>query len=137
MTPTDIDVLMNRYFDNDLTDAEEEMLFLHLSRSQESRTVFAALKTVYGALQHPAAVTYPASLDRKLGALNVGQNVPRPMQKSITISIPSAVYSIGAVVMMSFFIYVVGVIQERNISAKYLHSFNAAGQQRAFSPNIN
>ncbi len=105
MTTTDIESLMNRYFDNDLTDAEEGILFLHLGSSQESRSVFAALKSVHGALQHPAGVTYPVSLDRKLGALNAGQNDPRPQKKSITLSVPSAILSGVLIFMMSILFF--------------------------------
>ena len=93
MTTTDVESLMNRYFDKDLTDAEEGMLFLHLGSSKESRALFADMKMVHEALQHPAAVTYPASLDRKLGALNVRQTASHPLQKSLTLSVPSAILS--------------------------------------------
>lgn len=116
MNTTDVELLMNRYFDNDLSDAEEGILFLHLGSSKESRTLFADLKVVHEALQHPAAVTYPASLEQKLGVLNVGQIIPSTMQKSITFSMPSAILSGLLIAMMSLLLFLTVSPKQQSIT---------------------
>ena len=105
MTTREIELLMNRYFDNDLPDSEAEKLFSLLSASQESRMLFAGMKAVYESLLQPPPIesgSFPDGIDQKFALLNFGAARKPLMARRFTISVPSAMLSGLLLFMISF-----------------------------------
>lgn len=73
MLTDDQALLMNRFLEEELTDAEETELFRLLSESAEARRMFAALREVKNSLTTvPEIGPFPASVDKRFSFLSVG-----------------------------------------------------------------
>ena len=124
MTTNDVTLLMNKYFDNEATDAELKELFLHLSESEESRTLFVDMKRVNESLMQKPDFEFPKEIDQKFAVLGMKEKHQPILSRQFTISVSSAIYSVGAVIVMSLFIYVMGAIQEKEIAERYRQTMN-------------
>jgi hypothetical protein len=102
MTTDHASLLMNKYFDNETSDDEMRELFLHLSRSEESRTLFAGMKQVQDALMRAPGIDVPRELDEKFSSLMMVPAERSILQRQFTISLPSALLSGFVVCLLSF-----------------------------------
>ncbi|HLP18435.1 MAG TPA: hypothetical protein VK470_19405 [Bacteroidota bacterium] len=94
MTTDDASVLMNKFLDNEATDAEMRNLFLDLSESHEHRALFACMMTVNDTLLAPEALAYPPSIDRSLSALAMrDEDAPALSGQTMIASLPSSMLS--------------------------------------------
>jgi hypothetical protein len=102
MTTDHASLLMNRYFDNEASDDEMRELFLHLSQSEESRTLFAGMKRVQDVLMSTHGIDVPHALDEKFSSLAMLPAERSVLQRQFTISLPSALLSGFVVCLLSF-----------------------------------
>ncbi|HLP18187.1 MAG TPA: hypothetical protein VK470_18150 [Bacteroidota bacterium] len=94
MTTDDASVLMNKFLDNEATDAEMRDLFFELGQSREHRALFARMKTVNDTLLAPEALAYPPSIDRSLSALAMRDEDGTPLlEQTMLVSLPSSMLS--------------------------------------------
>lgn len=91
--------------DNELHAEEQSSVFRHLSECGECRTYFQRTQRVSRAMHQLPDRSVPRSMDQKFGILGAG------LQERPTVSVRSAVVSIGAVLLMTVFIYIIGTAQ--------------------------
>lgn len=104
----------------DCTAGDETLaaVFRHLSDCSECRKFYVETNAVHSAMHRFPYVKTPAELDRKLSVLGMESGTPHK-KVSVTFSVPSALYSVGAVLMLLLFIYAMGSFQERNLSTGF------------------
>ncbi|NUN69366.1 MAG: zf-HC2 domain-containing protein [Bacteroidetes bacterium] len=115
--------------DNELTLPQQRELFLHMAECDDCRTFFLHLSSIRSAAGRMAAGTVPEELDRAFSALAMGSQRGITRSATVTLSLRSVVYSIGAVIMMTLFIYAAGTIQEENLAQQYKQSIRVIDQQ--------
>ncbi len=99
---------------DDALDAEEQStVFRHLSECEECRTFFQRTQRVSRAMQRLTDTPVPEAMDQKFGILGAGLQV-RP-----TGSLRSALVSVGAVLVMTVFIYIIGTVQAEGGMQQY------------------
>jgi anti-sigma factor RsiW len=99
---------------DDVLDAEEQStVFRHLSDCEECRTFFQRTQRVSRAMHRLTDSPVPDAMDQKFGILDAGLQV-RP-----TASLRSALVSVGAVLLMSVFIYIIGTVQAEGTMQQY------------------
>lgn len=103
-------------------------VFRHLSDCADCRKFYADTHAVHEATRRFQHAKAPAELDQKLGVLGMESGYPHK-KISVTFSVPSALFSVGAVLMMVLFIYAVGSIQERNLSANFQRTMEQMHQR--------
>lgn len=106
-TADDHALLMSRFLEEELTDAEERDLFRVLSESADARTTFAALRTVKSALSVPLppdTPPVPAATDERFAILTPGP-IPVPGAVRAPVSSPSVLLSlIGSALVIVMFL---------------------------------
>jgi len=75
MTSAHASLLMNKFFDDEATDAELKDLFLHIGENDRDRATFAAMKRVIDTLAAPQVVEFPHAIDDALSSLAMGTDV--------------------------------------------------------------
>lgn len=119
------------WLDEELPPEELTPLFAHLAGCELCRDFLTRAKAVHHAAQRMNVIAAPELLDKKFGVLAMGIERQHPSGKTVTISVPSVLYSVGAAVMMLLFIYVFGSYQERNIASQYQQPVNWPQQNGA------
>ena len=128
---------ISQFMDNELPKEQQQALFRHLSECELCREFFSDTKTIHDTVKELAYDPVPHEMDRKFEVLGMKETASHFRNRTLTISIPTAVYSIGAVIMMTLFMYVVGNIQEKNLSDQFLQSVNISRQQQTISFDVN
>jgi len=123
--------------DNELSPQQQRELFLHMAECDDCRTFFLHASVIRHAAGSMAAVSVPDELDRKFSALAMESKRSAIGSASVTVSLPSILYSLGAVIMMTVFVYVVGTIQEESLAQQYKQSIHVTGQQNEISVERN
>jgi hypothetical protein len=106
MTPEAAEELMNKFYDNEATDAEARELFLYLSQSEDARSLFIAMNTVQDALRSRPVGTIPSAVDQRLSALLMTPPRSPFMQRTIAVSMPSAILSAFVVCLMTLMLFI-------------------------------
>lgn len=99
--------------DDALDTEEQSMVFRHLSECEECRTFFQRTQRLSRAMHRLPDVPVPHALDLKFSMLGAG------LQERPASPVRSAVVSIGAVLLMSFFIYIIGTVQAEATLQQY------------------
>ncbi len=127
---------ISQLLDNELLSEELQPMFQHLSECEECRTFFLHTKEIHDSAKSLEYVAAPKSIDQKFAVLGMEQQQSF-LSRKFTISVPSALYSVGAAIVMSVFIYVVGNIQEKSLLSQYRQTMNYTGQLQVSSSNNN
>lgn len=128
---------ISQLLDNELSAGELQSMFRHLSECEECRTFFLRAKEIHDSIQSLEYSTAPNEIDQKFAVLGMEEQSHSIFSRKFTISVPSALYSVGAAIIMSLFIYVVGNIQEKSLLSQYQQTMSFTGQLRAGSSNNN
>jgi hypothetical protein len=123
--------------DNELPEASTPLLFGHLAECIECRHYFLRSQTIHNAAQRLERAPVPEALDKKFGVLSMGAQPQKTPERTITLSVPSLVYSLGTMVMLTFFIYLLGSLQEKSLAAQYRHSMSGPGAYQQSSSQMN
>lgn len=115
---------ISQLLDNELPAGELQPMFRHLSECEECRKFFMQTKTIHDSVRGMEYVVTPNEIDQKFAVLAMGQKQQSLLSRQFTISVPSVIYSIGAVIVLSVFIYVSGTIQEKYIAEQYRQTMN-------------
>jgi hypothetical protein len=106
MTNEEAALRMCAYYDDECTDGEEQELFLHLSVSAHSRSLFRAMGGMKETLRSKPADGYPDAIDERLSSLLM---TPRPaslMHRTVTMSVPSVLLTVFVVCLLSLTMFV-------------------------------
>ncbi|MBI2428913.1 MAG: hypothetical protein HYV29_08985 [Ignavibacteriales bacterium] len=117
-------VQISQFLDNELPQELLQPLFYHLGECEECRNFFVRTKVVHEGAKNVEYAAVPKELDEKFAVLEMGEKNVSLMNRKFTISVPTAIYSIGAVIVMVLFIYVSGTIQEKQIAEQYRQTMN-------------
>ncbi|MDP1675299.1 MAG: zf-HC2 domain-containing protein [Bacteroidota bacterium] len=109
---------ISQLLDNELRAEELQPMFQHLSECEECRKFFLQTKDIHDSAKTLEYITAPKVIDQKFAVLGMEQQQSF-LSRKFTISVPSAIYSIGAVIVLMLFIYVSGTIQEKQIAEQY------------------
>ena len=127
---------VSQFLDNELPTSMLQPMFQHLSECDVCRTFFVNSNTIHDTAQKIKEENAPEPLDRKFVALGMTKAISKFQNRSLTIPVPSVVYSIGTVIVMTLFIYIVGSLQEKNLLSQYRQTMSYTGQFR-ISSNSN
>ncbi len=128
---------ISQFLDTELRSVELQSMFLHLSECEECRTFFIQTKEIHDGVKSIEYIAAPEIIDQKFAVLGMEQTQQSILSRRFTISVPSALYSVGAAIVMSLFIYVVGNIQEKSLLSQYRQTMNYTGQLQVSSSNNN
>jgi anti-sigma factor RsiW len=108
----------------DVTLQEEllQELFRHLADCAGCRTYFVHTNAIRNAVRSLPYESAPDILNAKFDVLTIGAEHRFLKERTVSISFPSVLYSVGAAILMGLFIYTVGIFQERNMSMHYQQS---------------
>ena len=140
MTTDKAALLMNRYFDNEATDDELRELFLHLSESQEQRSLLATMKQVHETLIRKPDIDFPEGIDHTFSVLGMGDHKKPLMSRRFTISVPSAMLSAFVICLLSLVLYSVVSkslsYQQANEQRSVMNSMSLYGTE-SYHPNYD
>lgn len=125
-------MLMSRFLEGELNDAEEQELFRLLGESSDAREMFAAMRKVQSALAAPAvleAADFPDSADRRMSLVTASTF----QEKRISLSIPRMLYTAATMILMFLYIYGMSRVQQEHQLSQYqlgiLAATSASAQQ--------
>lgn len=79
----------------------------------------------------------PDELDRKFSLLSYGISRQPMLKRTVSISLPSMLFSVGVLFFMSVFIYLFSTIQGERYASQYRQTFSVSRQAAAFSADVN
>ncbi len=115
---------ISQFLDNELRSEELQPMFQHLGECKECGTFFLHTKEIHDSAKSLEYVASPKGIDQKFAVLGMEQPQKSILSRKFTISVSSAIYSVGAFIAMVLFIYVSGTIQEKQIAAQYRQAMN-------------
>lgn len=106
MESSELKNIINQYFDNELSKAEEVLLFTQLSQDEEARIYFKEMNTLRG-ITDLTIEEYPEKLDEKVysGISNVHDVVPLFQGRSKVYTAFSYVFALILLAVSIFFYY--------------------------------
>ena len=128
---------ISQLLDNELSPELLPPLFQHLGNCEECRNYFVQTKSVHDAVKKLEYVAVPSEMDDKFAVLEMGEKKVSWINRKFTISVSSMFYSIGVAIIMTLFIYAVGIIQEKSLIAQYQQTMNFSWHNSAASHNSN
>jgi hypothetical protein len=128
---------ISQLLDNELAGGFVQPLFQHLAECEECRTFFLRANAIQEAAKGLKPVSVPGEIDRKFSVLAIGDQRSTILNRTITISIPSVIMSVGALIMMTLCIYIIGSIQEKNLTAQYQRSDSVVRSNHSLFNDVN
>lgn len=106
MENSEIKIVINQYFDNELSKAEEVLLFTQLSQDEEARIYFKEMNTLRG-ITDLTIEEYPERLDEKVysGLSSFNEVIPFFSDRSKLISAVSYAFALVLLAVSIFFYY--------------------------------
>ena len=133
MTTEKATLLMNMYFANDATDEELKELFVHLSESSKSRSIFTSMKNLNEALIRKIDLAYPQAIDIRLPSLLITEKKDSFLHRKYALSFTSALLSTFLIGMLSVIVFSLFSrtlsTQEMVEQQQTLKMLSAAGEQ--------
>ncbi len=114
----------SQFLDNELHTEELQPMFHHLSECEECRIFFIQTKEIHDKAKILEYFVLPDEVDQKFTVLGMSENKQSILSRQFTISVLSVIYSVSAVIVMSLFMYVMVIIQEKNIAEQYRQTMN-------------
>jgi len=115
---------ISQFLDNELPKELLQPLFQHLGGCEECRNFFVQTKAVYDVVKKLEYADVPKEVDEKFSVLGMGGKKSSLMNRKFTVSVSTALYSIGAFIGLLLFIYISGTIQEKQIAEQYRQTVN-------------
>ncbi len=116
---------ISQFLDNELSQNFLQPLFLHLGECDECRNFFVQVKSIHDSVKKLSYLPVPESLDQKFSVLGLVKKNEPLMNRKLTVSVPSAIYSLCALVVITLFMYSVGSYQEKSMASQYRQTINA------------
>lgn len=110
---------ISQLLDNEMESEFLQPLFQHLAECSECRTFFTRTQSIQQTMQRLPVSELSATVDEKFDVLTMGTKKQSFRKWKISISIPSAVYSVCAVLIIGLFMYAVGSYQEQTMGNQY------------------
>ena len=120
---------ISQMLDNELGNEFLQPLFQHLAECSECRSFYTRTQRIQQTMQRLPVSELSATVDEKFDVLTMGTKKQSFRNWKISISIPSAVYSVCAVLVIGLFMYAVGSYQEQVMGNQYRSTISSLQQR--------